>query len=106
MATMQRSKLRQAIHTWKQKAIRRGKQLKLANKRLRDLAQSRDRWKGKAQARLAQLAQFHAEIQRLKGAKKIGRPPLPICAQPANHPDAHCPQIADVSQFSSRLEKQ
>lgn len=106
MATMQRSKLRQSIQAWKQRALRRGKQLKQANKRLRDLVQSRDRWKQKAQARQTRIAQLHAEVQRLKQTKKIGRLPLPICAQPSNHSDARRPQVTNVSQFSSRLETQ
>ncbi len=70
MATMQRSKLRHAIQTWKQKATQRGKQLKQVNKRLRELAQSRDQWKRKAQARQTRIAQLCAEVQRLKHAKK------------------------------------
>ncbi len=70
MATMQRSKLRHAIQTWKQKAIRRGQQLKQATKRLRELAQSREQWKRKAQARQTRIAQLCAEVQRLKHAKK------------------------------------
>jgi len=57
MATMQRSKLRDSVQTWKQKAIRRGKQLKQANKRLRDLVQSRDQWTRKAQTRQARISQ-------------------------------------------------
>lgn len=70
MATMQRSKLRHAIQTWKQKAIRRGQQLKQANKRLRELTQSRDQWKRKAQTRQTRIAQLCVEVQRLKSAKK------------------------------------
>ncbi len=57
MATMQRSKLRDSVPTWKQKAIRHGTQLKQAHKRLRDLVQSRDRWKRKAQTRQARILQ-------------------------------------------------
>ncbi|MCP4286878.1 MAG: hypothetical protein GY792_20940 [Gammaproteobacteria bacterium] len=106
MATMQRSKLRDSVQTWKQKAIRRGKQLKQAHKRLRDLVQSRDRWKRKAQTRQARILQLHAEVQRLTHAKKNLRPPLSIYPQPSDDPDVSGPEVADVVQFSSRLEEQ
>ncbi len=66
MATMQRSKLRQSVHTWKSKAIRRGKQLKQIHKRLRELGQSRDQWKLKAQAGQARIAALQAENRRLR----------------------------------------
>jgi hypothetical protein len=49
MTTGQRSKLQHAVQAWKTKALRRGQQLKQANKRVRELTQSRDQWKQKAQ---------------------------------------------------------
>ena len=66
MATMQRSKLRQSLQTWKNKAIHRRKQLKQANKRLRELGQSRDQWKRKAQAGQARIVALQAENRRLR----------------------------------------
>lgn len=66
MATMQRSKLRQSMQTWKTKAIRRGRQLKQVNKRVRELEQSRDQWKRKAQTRHTQLVALQDEVQRLR----------------------------------------
>jgi len=66
MATMQRSKLWRSVQTWKTKAIRRGKQLKQATKRVRELEQSRDQWKRKAQARHTKLSALQAEVQCLR----------------------------------------
>lgn len=66
MATMQRSKLRQSVQTWKNTAIRRGRQLKQVNKRLKELLHSRDQWKRKAQARHTKITDLQAEIRQLR----------------------------------------
>jgi chromosome segregation ATPase len=66
MATIQLSKLRQSVQTWKNKAIRRGKQLKQLHKRVRELGQSREQWKSKAQAGQARIAALQAENRRLR----------------------------------------
>jgi uncharacterized coiled-coil DUF342 family protein len=65
MAAIQLSKLRQSVHTWKNKAIRRGKQLKQIHKRVKELGQSRDRWKLKAQTGQARIAVLQAENRQL-----------------------------------------
>ena len=66
MATIQRSKLRQSVQTWKSKAIRRGKQLKQLHKRVKELGHSREQWKLKAQAGQARIAALQAENRRLR----------------------------------------
>ncbi len=110
MTTRQRSKLQHTAQAWKTKALRRGQQLKQANKRIRELTQSRDQWKRKAQARHATLSALHVEVkrlrQRLDGSEKNRRPPLSICPQSSDHPDVSRPQTPDIGQFSSRCQKQ
>ncbi|MCP4400464.1 MAG: hypothetical protein GY801_24565 [bacterium] len=66
MAPIQRSKLCHSLHTWKTKAIRRGKLLKQANTRVRELTQSRDQWKHKAQTRQTMLTTARSEVRRLR----------------------------------------
>ncbi len=72
MTTGQRSKLQHAVQAWKTKALRRGQQLKQANKRIRELTQSRDQWKRKAQARHATLSAVRVEVTHLR--QRLGGP--------------------------------
>ena len=65
MTTGQRSKLQHAVQAWKTKALRRGQQLKQANKRVREVTQSRDQWKRKAQARHATLSALRVALKWL-----------------------------------------
>ncbi len=80
MTTTQRSKLQQSIQRWKNKAIQRGKSLKQLNKRLKELAASRNQWKRNAQARHPQLIAVQRENrqlrQRLNAAEKNASPGL------------------------------
>ena len=69
MPTLQRSKLRHSIQTWKEKALARRTQLKALKKRIAELVQSRDAWKQKAQQRQHQIMELQAENARLATLK-------------------------------------
>jgi hypothetical protein len=65
MPTLQRSKLRQSIQTWKEKALARRARIKALKKRIVELIQSREAWKRKAQQYQHQNKALLAENARL-----------------------------------------
>ncbi len=60
MSIPQRSKLLRSLRQWKTKAIHRCQQLEALQKRLGELIQSRDAWKGKAQENHKNMTELQA----------------------------------------------
>lgn len=54
------------VTDWKQKSIRRGKEAKALNKRIRELTVSRDLWKSKYTESKAQCIIWEAELMKIK----------------------------------------
>ena len=54
------------VTDWKQKSIRRGKEAKALNKRIRELTVSRDLWKSKYTESKAQYTIWEVELIKIK----------------------------------------
>ncbi len=66
MSIPQRSKLLHSLRQWKTKAIARREQIEALKKRVGELTDSRDVWKGKAQACHGRVADVQTEVSGLR----------------------------------------
>ncbi len=66
MSIPQRSKLLYSLRQWKTKAIARREYIEALKKRMGELTQSRDAWKGQAQAHHGRVVDLQTEVAGLR----------------------------------------